>query len=340
MNSNNKINVGIMGFGRIGRDFFRLAQDHPEINIVAISDIGNPEILLYLLKVDGVKGEIMLENNYLVYEQSRTRMIGGKHPTDVPWDALGVDIVIDATHKYVSRDQMQGHIDAGAKRAIVSALPRDEIDRVVVMGVNDNEISADDKLISAASSTTQAFALMLKILGDRFDIVNAIMTTVHAYTSDQPLQDTVGKDFRRSRSAAENIIPNDTPVPAWAEKILPQFAGKLEGLALNVPVPRGSCLDLTLRFSDDTVSTDAINDVVREAAEVMPELVAVTDDPIVSSDVLGSTQSLLFDTKATMRTSGQMAKTLCWYDNGFGHAARIIDIILAYGELDRKGGSI
>lgn len=336
---NKRMKIGIMGFGRIGRDFYKLAQDCEELDIVVISDIGSADILHYLLHADGYDKNIKLEGNYLVSPTSRSRIINAVAPEDIPWDMFEVDMVVDATHKYCSRHQMQGHIDSGADRVIISALPRDEIDRVVAMGVNDNTIQAEDKLISAGSSTTSALALMLKVLGEKFKVNQAMMTTIHAYTSDQPLQDTVGRDFRRSRSAAENIIPNDTPSPNWIKYILPEFGGKVEGIALNVPVPRGSCLDLNTVFSDDTVSIEDVNNAVREAAEKYPDLIEVTDDPIVSSDVLGNTHSILFDTKATMKTPFRIMKTISWYDNGLGHASRILDIVLAYRALDLKGGA-
>jgi len=328
-----------MGFGRIGRDFYRLAQERDDLDIVVISDLGNPEILHYLLQVDGIEDDVVLEGNYFVSPVMRSRMISAVEPKDVPWDVFNVDVVVDATHRYVSREQMEAYISSGAPRVIISALPRDDIDRIVVMGVNDKEISQDDRLISGGSSTTQALALLLQILDKKFGVEKAQMTTVHAYTSDQLLQDTVGRDFRRSRSAAENIIPNDTPSPYWVGELIPHLKGKLDGLALNVPVPRGSCLDLTTLVNQDGVTIDDINTAVREAAAEYPQWVGVTDDPIVSSDVLGSTLSLLFDIKATMKSSKRMAKTLCWYDNGLGHAARILDIVLAYGKLDGKGGA-
>jgi glyceraldehyde 3-phosphate dehydrogenase len=181
-------------------------------------------------------------------------------------------------------------------------------------------------------------ALMLQFLDAKFEIERAMMTTIHAYTSDQPLQDSAGSDYRRSRSAADNIIPNDTATPHWVEQIMPQFAGKLEGISLNVPVPDGSCLDLTVQFQDSSVTVEAINDAAREAAKKMPRIIQITDDPIVSSDVIGNRHSLIFDTRATMKTQGRLAKLLGWYDNGWGHAARLLNLVRAYDRLNSAGG--
>ncbi len=329
--------IGIMGFGRIGRDFFKLAQKNPKIDITAVVDLGKPEILNYLLNSDGIENPVHLEGNYLVSGNSQTRIVHAIQPSHVPWDAFDVDIVVDATHKYCSASQMQGHLDSGANRVIISALPRDEIDRIVVNGVNDHTISVDDKLISAGSSTTNALAIMLKIMSENFPLEYAMMTTVHAYTSDQPLQDTVGRSFRRSRSAAENIIPNTTPSPTCIEYILPEFKDKVEGIALNVPVPKGSCLDLTLIFKESSVTVEDVNNIMDRSAIDDPNLVGVTDDPIVSCDAIGNTKSLIFDKKATMKSSKNMIKVLCWYDNGLGHAQQIMDTVMAYYLLDQKG---
>ncbi|MBC8479193.1 MAG: glyceraldehyde-3-phosphate dehydrogenase [FCB group bacterium] len=336
--SNKRMKIGIMGFGRIGRDFYRLAQKHDELDIVVISDIGRAEILHYLLQIDGMDDDVKLEGNFLISGKSKSRIINGVEPRDIPWDMFDVDLVVDATHKYCSRHQMQEYIDSGAKRVVISALPRDDVDRLIVMGVNDSEIKKEDKLISAGSSTTNTLALMLSVLSKAHKINQVMMTTIHAYTSDQPLQDTVGRDFRRSRSAAENIIPNVSPTPQWIGKILPEFKDKVAGIALNVPVPRGSCLDLSLFFDSSDITIDAVNKTMKDAAAKMPRLIDVTEDPIVSSDVLGNEHTLLFDSQATMKTKSRIVKTIAWYDNGLAHASRILDIVLAYKNLDDKGG--
>jgi glyceraldehyde 3-phosphate dehydrogenase len=335
-----KIRVGLMGFGEIGRDFYRLSLDQPEMEVVAISDIGRSDILHYLLRNDGRDPvNAKLEGNYLVVGDQRARVIHGVAPSDVPWDAFDVDIVIDSTHKYRTREAMQAHLDSGAKRVILGSLPHDDIDRVVVMGVNDSEIKASDKLVSAASATTNALALMLDTLDKAFGIEYAMMTTIHAYTSDQPLRDTAASDFRRSRSAAENIIPNVNISPYWMEHILPRFKGKIEGSALNVPVPMGSLLDLTCVLTKGETTIEEVNDAMRKAAKSLSGYIEITEDPIVSSDVIGNPHSLLFDTKGTMKSSKRMVKTLSWYDNSLGQAGRLVDLALAYGRLGVEGGA-
>jgi glyceraldehyde 3-phosphate dehydrogenase len=234
---------------------------------------------------------------------------------------------------------MQAHLDSGAKRVILGSLPQDNIDRVIVMGVNDDTIKAGDTLVSAASATTNALALMLDIIDKAFGIEYAMMTTIHAYTSDQPLRDTAAADFRRSRSAAKNIIPNVNISPYWMEHILPRFKGKIEGSALNVPVPMGSLLDLTCVLTKGDTTIEEVNAAMRKAAETLSGYIEITEDPIVSSDVIGNTHSLLFDTKGTLKSSKRMVKTLSWYDNSLGQAGRLVDLALAYGRLGVEGGA-
>jgi len=335
-----KIRIGLMGFGEIGRDIYRLSLNQPEMEVVAISDIGRADILHYLMKTDGRSPvDARLEGNFLIKDDHKARLIHGVAPKDVPWDAFDVDIVIDSTHKYRSRKAMQTHLDSGAKRVILGALPHDDIDRVIVMGVNDDTIKASDKLVSAASATTNALALMLDNIDKAFGVESAMMTTIHAYTSDQPLRDTAASDFRRSRSAAENIIPNVNISPYWMEHILPRFKGKIEGSALNVPVPMGSLLDLTCVLTKGDTTAEEVNEAMREAAKKLSQYIEITEDPIVSSDVIGNSHSLLFDTKGTMKSSKRMIKTLSWYDNSLGQAGRLVDLALAYGKLGVEGGA-
>jgi len=335
-----KLRIGLMGFGEIGRDVYRLALDQPDMQVVAISDIGRADILHYLLKTDGRDPvHAALEGNYLVVGDQKARLIHGVEPKDVPWDAFDVDVVIDTTHKYRTRESMQAHLDSGAKRVILGSLPQDDIDRVVVMGVNEETMKASDKLVSAASATTNALALMLDTLDKAFGVESAMMTTIHAYTSDQPLRDTAAADHRRSRSAAENIIPNVNISPYWMEKILPRLKGKIEGSALNVPVPMGSLLDLTCVLTKGETTAEDVNNAMRKAAEKLSNLIEVTDDPIVSSDVIGNPHSVLFDSKGTMKSSKRMVKTLSWYDNSLGQAGRLVDLALAYGKLGVEGGA-
>jgi len=331
-----KTRIGLMGFGEIGRDIYRLSLENPNLEVVAISDLGRADILHYLLRHDGRESvEADLEDNYLVKGDNKARIIRGVAPADVPWDAFGVDVVVDSTHKYRTRDTLQGHLDAGAGRVILSTIPYEPVDRVAIMGVNCDTLSADDKIVSAGSSTTNVLALMLKMLDEAFGVEYAMMTAVHAYTSDQPLRNTVGKYFRRSRSAAKNIIPNVNYSAQWVGEVMPKFKGKIQGAALNVPVPLGSLLDLTTVLASG-VSIEEVNAAVTKAAEKLPNIVQVTEDPIVSSDVIGNTHTVVFDTQATMKSPNRMIKTLSWYDNSLAQASRIIDLIEAY---DKLGGA-
>ena len=343
-NKSRRVRVGLMGFGRIGRNFYRLASETPNVEIPIISDVGQPEILHYLLQRDTIHGsfqhEARLEDNRLRLDDGRSaEMILGVAPGDVPWKSYDVDLVVDATGKYLGKAHMEAHLAAGAKRVIITNLPEEEIDRLVVMGVNEDTISPSDRMISACSSTTSPVALMLKIMDEEFGVDRAMMTTIHAYTSDQPLADTAGRDFRRSRSAAENIIPNETPTARWLAVILPRFKGRFDGIALNVPVPDGSCVDITYQFKNAEATVEAVNEAMRDAAGKMPDIIEVTEDPVVSSDVIGNRHSLFFDSKATMKTKGRLVKTISWYDNGWGHAARLLDIIQAYAQLNEKEGA-
>lgn len=329
-NSTRPIRLGIMGFGHIGRYIFSEALKNDQFTVNAISDIGRLDILHYLLETESRETcNVEVQGNELVHKNSRTRFVHGVEPGDIPWDALDVDWVIDASGKYRTAADLENHIHSGAKKVILSSLPESDIDNIILPGINEDQMNAGDKIISAGSSTTAALSLILKILDDAFGITAASMTSIHSYTSDQPLQDTAGVDFRRSRSAAKNIIPNKTESCQWVEKCLPQFAGKLMGLTLNVPVQFGSLLDLNCLF-DQQVSVEDINNAMVHAAEKYPKLIKIAEDPIVSSDVVGMPHSVVFDKRGTVLTSKGILKTLTWYDNGYNHAHRMLDVILAY----------
>ena len=326
------------GFGEIPRHIYRMCMEDDQIEVVAISDLGNPDILSYLVAAE-TKGKVKprLEGNFLVSDNGKARIVGGGEPGKVPWDLFDVDIVVDGTWKYRSRADMQKHLDAGAQRVMLTTVPTDLIDRVVVKGVNDHTIRSNDKLVSAGSATTNAGALMLKILSENFGVDYATFTTVHSYTSDQPLRDKAGRDYRRSRSAAENIIPVDTIASRWIEYLLPEFKDRVEGMALNVPVPNGSLLDMTTVLKKG-ISIEDINKAMEKAAKEFPNVVSVENDPIVSTDVINNKHSLIFDKRATMLSPGRMVKTILWYHSAFAMAARIKELIIAYDKADKKGG--
>ena len=283
-----------------------------------------------------MKDDVELDGNHLLVKEQKPRIISGGEPENIPWDAFNVDIVIDATGRFLKRDELSAHLDSGAKRVLISRNPKDDIDRYVIPGINESSIHSSDKIISTTSSTTQVLALMLKMLDEEFGMQRAMMTTVHAYTSDQPLADAAGVDLRRSRSAVENIIPNTTSAPSIVEELMPQFSGKVDGIAFNVPVPNGSCVDLTTELNRMPSIEEANNAIKKYSDTSMKGIVGYTSDPIVSSDVIGREETMVYDEKATMITKDSLLKTLCWYDNGWGFASRILDVVDAYAALEAK----
>ncbi len=331
-----RIRIGMMGLGQVGRQIYRLALADDRFDVVAVSDIGQPEILRHLLDKDmGRSGEVRLEDNCLVSPGSRSRLMAAEKPGEIPWDVFEVDFVIDATGRFRSRDDLTPHLDSGAARVVTSMLPVDEIDRVVLFGVNEDRMRREDRIVSAGSASTAATAMALKVLSDRFVIEHASMTSVHAYTSDQSLQDYAGADYRRSRSGARNIIPNDTPALRWIQQLMPQLQGRMTACALNVPVQTGSMLDITVSLREAAPDIEGVRKLFKEAALARPDLIETTNDPIVSSDVRGCEKSLLVDLKGCMPAGSRMLKILAWHES-LGHARRILDVIGAYSEFDGK----
>ena len=324
-----------MGFGHIGRYIYENALDSNFFQVKAISDIGNIESLQYLLN-NNLRNKnigVHIDNNCFIYNADKTQFVHGVSPGDVPWDALGVDWVIDATGRFLDKEILNKHIIAGAKRVILASLPDNELDNIIIPGINESEINNQDQIISAGSSTTNALALMLKILNEYNEIECSSLTTVHSYTSDQPLLDIANPDLKRSRSAAKNIIPNVNLSSKWVEKILPDFKNKIFSTALNVPVQFGSLLDITTIFKNDIKNEEEINLIMDDAASKLPKLIKVINDPIVSSDVVGMKESIVFDRVGTLKIGENMVKTLTWYDNGYNHASRILDVISLYKDL-------
>lgn len=330
------IRLGIMGFGQTGRQIFELASRSDDIEVVAIADIGKPEILHYLLSSEVEQPERhRLEGNFLVNDRCRARLMEIDRPAEMPWDIFGVDAVIDSTGKYRDQASMESHLGNGTPRVLLRTLPTDYIDRIVIPGINESSASVEDRMVSAGSATTSALALLLHSLAAEFAIDCGSMTTIHAFTSDQALQDYAGSDFRRSRSAAKNIIPNSHEAASWLGRILPDFDGKILTSALNVPVQEGCLLDTNLVMADSNVGVEAVNDAMRAAAARNPGIIGVAEDPIVSSDVIGNPLSLLFDTKGTIKAGNNTIKTLSWYEN-LGHAARLLDVVRLYKQLDQQ----
>lgn len=334
MANSTPVRIGIMGFGQTGRQIYDLASRCDDVEVVAIADIGKADILHYLLCSEvSEPGRHGLEGNFLVNPRFRSRLMRIDQPGEMPWDMFGVDMVIDSTGKFRDGAAMRDHLDNGAPRVLLRTLPVDAIDRIVIPGINQDQIQAADRMISAGSATTTALCLLLHILAERFEIECGSMTTVHAYTSDQALQDYAGSDFRRSRSAAENIIPNSHEAGLWLGHILPAMEGKILTAALNVPIHEGCLLDLNLVMADANVDAEAVNQAVRDRAPDFPGVVSVVEDPIVSSDVIGNPHSLLFDARGTIKAGARTVKCLSWYEN-LGHAARLLDVVRLYAKLD------
>lgn len=331
------IRVGLMGFGQIGRQIYELASRSDDVEIVAIADIGQPRILHYLLTSEVAQPQRhTLEGNFLVNSRFRARLMQIDRPEEMPWDVFAVDMVVDATGKFRDGQTMEAHLNNGAPRVLLRSLPLDTIDRIVVPGVNTASALAQDRMISAGSPTTSALCLLLQGVSEHFEIECGSMTSVHAYTSDQSLQDYAGSDFRRSRSGAKNIIPNTHEAARWLGQVLPDFTDRIMTWALNVPVQDGCLLDTTLVMKNADVTAEDINQAMRAAAVKHSGIVAVAEDPIVSSDVIGEAHSLLFDIKGTIKAGSNTLKTLGWYET-LGHAARLLDVVRLYSALDRPG---
>ena len=331
------IKLGLMGFGQIGRMIYQLAQHQPDIEITAIADIGEPHILCYLLQAElDDPGSFRLEGNYLVSPRYQSRMLRTDSPGEVPWDTFGVDLVIEATGQFRDRASLEAHLHAGSPRVLARTLPTELIDRIIVPGINESSINPHDRIISAGSATFGAAALLLQAVTEVAPVDSVSITSIHSYSSDQPVQDYAGSDYRRSRSAAENIIPNTHEAGNWLPNLLPHLEGRVTTSALNVPIQRGSLLDISLAFSDDSITVEAVNDAIRSASHSRPELVQVSEDPIVSSDVIGQSCTVLFDAPGTIKAGSRMIKLLGWYEN-LGHAARLLDVARLYTELEAAG---
>jgi len=325
------VKVGINGFGRIGRNIFRQALDNEEIEIVAINDLTDADMLAHLLKYDSVHGtlnaEVEVVNNNIIIDGKTIEVSRETNPENIPWKELGVEIVIESTGRFTKRADSQKHIDAGAKKVIVSA-PAKDGDFTVVLGVNDKEYNPEKHhIISNASCTTNSLAPIVKVLHDNFGLKRGLMTTVHAYTNDQQILDAPHKDYRRARAAAENIIPTSTGAAKVVGEVIPELNGKLNGMAVRVPVSDGSLVDLVAELKTD-VTKEEINKVLKEASEnSLKNILSYSEEPLVSSDIVGNSHSSIIDGLSTIIIEESMVKVFAWYDNEMGYSARCIDLI-------------
>ena len=331
------IRVGINGFGRIGRTVFRILSDRDDIEVAAINDLYDNAHLAYLLKYDTVmrvfEKDVSTDRDTMTVGGRKVLMTEEKDAAKIPWGKLGVDVVVESTGVLLTREKLQGHLAAGAKKVVLTVPPNDEVDAMIVMGVNDGSLKAEHRIVSNASCTTNCLAPLAKILDESFGIEEGLMTTVHAYTNDQRLADVPHKDLRRSRAAAENIIPTTTGAARAVGKVLPQLEGKLDGMAMRVPVPDGSIVDLTCRLRKP-VTVDEVNGAVRRAAEgPMARIVEYSEVPLVSSDIIGNPHSSIFDALSTRASNDGYLNVVAWYDNEWGYSNRVVDLIERLAEL-------
>lgn len=330
------IRVGINGFGRIGRNYFRaLLEQGADIEIVAVNDLGDTATTAHLLKYDTILGRLKQEVTHtadtITVDGKTIKVLSERNPADIPWGELGVDVVIESTGIFTKKADAEKHLAGGAKKVLISAPAKDE-DITIVMGVNENEYdAANHHVISNASCTTNCVAPMAKVLDENFGIVKGLMTTVHAYTNDQRILDFPHSDLRRARAAAENIIPTTTGAAKATALVLPKLKGKLDGIAMRVPVPTGSATDLVVELERE-VTKDEVNAAFRKASEgELQGYLSYTEDPIVSSDIVGDPASCTFDSSLTMVQEGKSVKILGWYDNEWGYSNRLVDLTVFVG---------
>jgi glyceraldehyde 3-phosphate dehydrogenase len=324
--------VAINGFGRIGRSVFRIMNERSDIDVVAINDLADNDALAYLLKYDTVMGRfkdtVNTEGDIMKTSSNTIKMLNQRDPSQLPWTDLDIDVVVEATGIFRTRAALNQHLDAGAKRVILTVPAKEDIDNMVVIGVNDDTLISEHKLISNASCTTNCLAPMAKILQDNFGIENGVINTIHAYTNDQRLADVPHSDWRRSRAAAENVIPTSTGAAKAVGKVLPELEGKLDGIAMRVPVPDGSVVDSVFTLSQN-ITTKQLNEAVYEASQTerLSRIVEYSTLPVVSTDIIGNPHSSIFDAPFTKVVEGNMVKTLNWYDNEWGYSNRVVDLI-------------
>ncbi|MEO7795350.1 MAG: type I glyceraldehyde-3-phosphate dehydrogenase [Thermoanaerobaculia bacterium] len=325
------IRVGINGFGRIGRSVFRILADRPEVEVVCINDLFENEHLAYLLEFDSVMGpfgrKVSFDEETMTVDGRTIRMTAERDPAKIPWGELGADVVIESTGVFRSREKLERHFAGGAKKVILTVPAKDEIDRMVVIGVNESELQATDRIVSNASCTTNCLAPIARLLDEAFGIEEGFVSTVHAYTNDQRLADVAHDDLRRSRAAALNIIPTSTGAARAVGKVLPRLAGKLDGVALRVPVPDGSLIDFTCRLSGRPGVAELNAAVERASAGSLRRVVEYSDRPLVSTDIIGNPHSAIFDALSTQSLGDGFARVVAWYDNEWGYSQRVVDLL-------------
>ncbi|MGH3010373.1 MAG: type I glyceraldehyde-3-phosphate dehydrogenase [Gaiellaceae bacterium] len=326
------VRVGINGFGRIGRNFFRSARDRGDaVEVVAVNDLGDAKTMAHLLKYDSVLGpfdaDVEAKDGGIVVDGAELKLLNERDPAALPWESLGVDVVLESTGLFTKREQAQLHLDAGAPKVLISA-PATDPDVTLVLGVNDDAYDPDShRIVSNASCTTNCVAPLAKVLNDAWGIESGFMTTIHAYTNDQQILDLPHKDLRRARAAAINLIPTSTGAAKAIGVVIPELAGKVDGVSVRAPVPDGSLTDLVVQLGSE-VTADEVNARYRELADTGPlaGILRYSEDPIVSSDVVGDPYSCIFDSELTM-AHGNLVKVFGWYDNEWGYSSRLVDLV-------------
>ncbi len=324
------VKIGINGFGRIGRNVFRALWDRKEVEVVAVNDLTDAATLAHLLKYDSVHGRfhapVRADGNTLVVGDRRVEVLSVKVPSELPWKAKGIPVVIESTGRFTSQEECLQHVKAGASRVLLSAPSKGKVDATVVLGVNEGTIRPEHKVISNASCTTNCLAPMVRVLHETFGISDGFMTTVHAYTNDQQILDLPHKDLRRARAAAANIIPTTTGAAKAVGEVIPELAGKLNGMAMRVPVTDGSVCDFVANLKKEA-TVESVNAAFRKAAEgPLKGILTYCDEPIVSSDIVGDPSSCIFDAQSTMLIGKSFVKVVGWYDNEWGYSSRLADV--------------
>ena len=324
------IKVGINGFGRIGRNVFRVITERENIDVVAINDLADARTLSHLLKYDSVHGkfdgDIEVKEDSIVVKGKEIKLTKEKDPAGLPWKELGVDIAIESTGIFTKKADCAKHLEAGAKKVILSAPSKDQLDATIVMGINEKDLRPEHKIVSNASCTTNCLAPLVKVINDNFQIEKGLMTTIHAYTNDQNVADVMHKDLRRARAAAINIIPTTTGAAKAIGEVIPELKGKLDGMAMRVPVANGSVTDLVVSVKKAT-STEEVNRVLKAAADNdLKGILEYCEDPIVSSDIIDNEHSCILDAMSTCVIDGNLIKVIGWYDNEWGYSNRMVDL--------------
>lgn len=336
------VRIAINGFGRIGRNAFKIAFDRNDVEIVAINDLTDAKTLAHLLKYDSNYGiyskEVSSDDQNIIVDGKSIRVLAEKEPANLPWRELGVDVVIESTGFFVEPAKARAHIDAGARKVVISAPAKGEGAKTIVLGVNEDQVSYDDEIISNASCTTNCIAPVMKVLEDNIGIEKAMMTTVHSYTASQKLQDAPAKDIREARSAAENIVPTTTGASKAAALTIPSLQGKFDGLSVRVPTPVVSLSDITAVTKRDT-SIEELNELFKKAAQdpYYQGILAATEEELVSIDYRGNSHSSIVDLKLTNVIGGNLIKVVAWYDNEWGYSNRLVELTVDLGKMSQEG---